>query len=152
MKLKQLFNIDSDIEITKLATDSRDVKPGSVFFCIEGFSVDRHSFIDKAIENGAKVIVHKKDVEKQEGIFYVKVEDVYSALEEAVANFYKEPSKELEVYGVTGTNGKSTTTSILRDVLNRLSVNTGYVGTISVEYNDVVLEPSLTTPDIIEMN
>ncbi len=152
MKLNQLFDTNLDIEISTLATDSRAVKPNSIFFCIDGFSVDRHDFVDAAIEKGAVAIVHKRELAHKEGIFYVQVDDVNQELERVVALFYGEPSKKLEVYGVTGTNGKSTISSTLRHVLNRLKVNTGYVGTISIEYNEVILEPSLTTPDIIEMN
>lgn len=150
--LKDLTTIDSNLEVSSLSTDSRLCKKGSMFFCIEGVSVDRHDFIEKAIQNGATVIVHSKDIKKQPGIEYIKVENVYQALEDVVDKFYQKPSYNLAVFGVTGTNGKSTMTSTLRHVLNRLGKNTGYVGTISIEYNDCVLEPTLTTPDIIEMN
>ena len=151
-KLNELISVESDLTVTSLCTDSRDVKKGSMFFCIVGVSVDRHDFVDKAIENGASVIVHSKDIPIQDHITYIKVYDVYETLEEVVDQYYGKPSERLDVYGVTGTNGKSTMTSTLRHVLNRLNTNTGYVGTISIEYNDKVLEPTLTTPDIIEMN
>lgn len=152
MKLKQLIKTDYDIEITTLSTDSREVIEGTMFFCTQGVLSDRHDFVDRAIENGAKVIVHSKDIEKQDGIIYIHVDDVQKALEYVVDAFYGKPSQKLQVFGVTGTNGKSTMTSTLRHVLNALNINTGYVGTISIEYNDKILEPTLTTPDIIEMN
>lgn len=152
MLLRELFDINSDINIKKLTTDSRDVIKGALFFCIEGFSVDRHDYIDAAIDKGAVAIVHSKDVTKKDNIEYIKVENVYHELERVSDIYYQYPSKHLNVYGVTGTNGKSTITSTLRHVLNRLGSDTGYVGTISIEYQDVMKEPTLTTPDVVEMH
>lgn len=147
-----MFEINSNLEIKSLTTDSRLTQEGSLFFCIEGVTQDRHEFIDDAISKGAIAIVHSKDVEKREGIEYIKVEDVYETLEKVSDVFYDYPSHKMFVVGVTGTNGKSTITSTLRHVLNRLESSTGYVGTISIEYADVVQAPSLTTPDVIEMH
>lgn len=152
MKLKKLFENESNLEITNLTTDSRLARKGSLFFCIEGVTQDRHDYIDDAISNGAVAIVHSKDVEKVPGVVYIQVKDVYDHLERVSGIFYDDPSHKMSVIGVTGTNGKSTVTSTLRHVLNRLNSKTGYVGTISIEYGDVVLEPSLTTPDVIEMH
>ena len=152
MKLSKLFENQLDIEIKNLTTDSRLSREGSLFFCIEGLTQDRHDFIDDAIGNGAVAIVHSKDVKKQEGVVYIKVDDVYKTLEHITDLYYDHPSQKMFVVGVTGTNGKSTITSTLRHVLNRLNSSTGYVGTISIEYDDVVEAPSLTTPDVIEMH
>lgn len=152
MKLNQIFKIDTETEIKKITADSRAVTEGTLFFCIKGFTVDGHDYADMAIEKGAVAIVHSEDLDKKEGIRYFKVDDVKEELERVCDVFYDKVSSKLDIYGVTGTNGKSTISSTLRHVLNRLNTNTGYIGTISVEYNDVVLEPSLTTPEIIEMN
>src|SRR5690554_2421279 len=134
MKLNKLFENESNIEITSLTTDSRLARKGSLFFCIEGVTQDRHDFIEDAISKGAVAIVHSKDVEKVSGVTYIKVDDVYENLERVSDIFYDYPSHKMSVIGVTGTNGKSTITSTLRHVLNRLDSNTGYVGTISIEY------------------
>ena len=152
MKLKELMNTNFDVEITHISSDSRQVIPGTMFFCLEGMHVDGHQFVEKAIEKGAVVIVHQNPVYQNENTIYIKVDDVYETLEEVVDVFYDKPSSKLSVYGVTGTNGKSTMTSTIRTLLERFNEPTGYIGTISIEYNDKVLEPSLTTPDIIEMN
>lgn len=141
-----------DLGIEKLSTDSRNCGPNSMFFCIEGVTADRHDFVDDAIKNGAIAIVHSKKIDKVNGIEYLLVSDVYKTLEDMTLAFYDYPSKKMNIFGVTGTNGKSTITSTLRHVLNRLDEPTGYVGTISIEYGDVVREPSLTTPDVVEMN
>lgn len=74
-RLNELFDIDNDMKIYSIHSDSRYVKPYSIFFCIEGLSVDGHRYIDDAIFQGAKVIVHSKDIEKQQGIIYIRVAD-----------------------------------------------------------------------------
>lgn len=152
MKLNKLVKSSSEQEIEYLSINSQDIKKNTMFFCVPGFSVDRHDFVDDAIAKGAVAIVHSKPLEEKEGIAYILVEDVQLELDRIAGVFYDHPSDKLNVYAVTGTNGKSTTSSTLRHVLNRLNSNTGYIGTISIEYNDHVYQPSLTTPDVIEMN
>ena len=152
MKLSELFENVPDIEIRGLMADSRTKRPDSIFFCVKGMMSDGHRFVDQAIENGAKVIVHSETLEnKKEGIVYIRVNNVIRAFNQVADAFYGYPSHELYMYGITGTNGKSSTACIIRDILNPTK-KTGYVGTISIEYGDVKLPPLLTTPNIDDLH
>lgn len=149
MKLSEIFEKAPEIEIEALNTDSRKKIKNSMFFCLDGFITNGHRFIKQAIANGAVCIVHSEDIDEyEEGVAYIKVANVVNALNHVVAKFYDYPSKKLRVYGVTGTNGKSSVTNLIRDIVNHFEP-CGYIGTIAIEYNDIKLEPDLTTPDAI---
>ena len=152
MKLNQLITSNDERVIESLMVDSRKKMPASMFFCIEGLTSDAHNFVDQAIENGAVAIIHRKEIDKQEGIVYYKVDDVTGAMHEIANKFYDFPSQQLFMYGVTGTNGKSTIMKTVQNILVRLGVKAGYIGTISIEYLDKIIEPDFTTPDIVELN
>lgn len=151
MKLNDLIVNTSDIEIKKLVLDSREKVESGMFFALEGLTVDGHDYINQAIDNGCVAVVHSKAVVLREGIEYILVDNVMETLHEITSKFYDYPSKKLYIYGITGTNGKSTTMKTVRNILGRLGVNAGYIGTISVEYGDHKFSPSLTTPDIVEL-
>ena len=140
-----------DIDINNLQYDSRSVKDGDVFFAISGFSVDGHSFIEKAIENGAKVIVVEKDVNFKEGITYIKVEDGRKALAIAACNFYDNPSKKMKLIGVTGTNGKTTSAFMLKGILEAAGYKVGLIGTIANYIGSEELHAERTTPESLEL-
>ncbi|MEG2018638.1 MAG: Mur ligase domain-containing protein, partial [Clostridium sp.] len=116
MEFKNLFkNInytlvsgEDSIIINSVQYDSRKIKQGDAFFAIEGFNLDGHDFIKKAIEKGATVIIVQRDVELLEGITFIKVEDSRKALAIAAANYYGNPSEKMKIIGITGTNGKTT--------------------------------------------
>ncbi|MFV0380268.1 MAG: UDP-N-acetylmuramoyl-L-alanyl-D-glutamate--2,6-diaminopimelate ligase [Anaerorhabdus sp.] len=147
MKLNKLFKDAPEIDILNIITDSRKKRKNSIFFCIKGMMNDGHRFISQAISNGAICVVYSDDlIEKNPDVTYVRVKDVQDVLNKVVDIFYDSPSKKLRVFGVTGTNGKSSVTMMIRNILNRY-VPTGYIGTISVEYGEVKLPPSLTTPE-----
>ena len=149
MKLSALFDNFPDIEIAGLCTDSRKIKPNEMYFCMEGMTFDGHQFVDEVIEKGAVCIVHSKPLENmKKGIAYIQVENVNRILNQVASKFYGNPSHALKVFGVTGTNGKSTITSIIRDVYSHFKP-CGYIGTISISYGDITMPPSLTTPDPI---
>lgn len=153
MKLNEIVKERNEtIEIEAIMLDSREKQANAMFFCIAGLTVDAHDFVDQAIENGAVVIVHSKPLVQKEGIIYHQVDDCMSALHEYANRFFDYPSDKLFMYGITGTNGKSTIMKTVRNILLRFGVKAGYIGTISVEYLDHVFEPSLTTPDIVELN
>ena len=134
-RLNELYDIDNDMKIYSIHSDSRYVKPYSIFFCIEGLSVDGHRYIDDAIFQGAKVIVHSKELlEKKDGIIYILVENTLEELNRVSNIFYDYPSNKMKIIGVTGTSGKTIVASMIKDSMSRYC-NTGYIGTISLEYN-----------------
>ena len=152
MKLSQMFDSALDIEIEELSFDSRQIVKNGCFFCIEGLNQDGHLFVDQAIDNGAICIIHQKPIENmRKDIVYIKVENTIKTLNRIANKFYGYPSRQLFVYGVTGTNGKSTIAKIIKDVRSQFEP-CGYMGTINVEYGDVTLPPTLTTPDIITIH
>ena len=152
MKLSTIFPGAADIEIKGLCLDSRKVKDGDMFFCLKGLEADGHRFAGKAAEGGAVAIVHSDDLEEVDGVCYVRVEDVNGALNRACDQFFGEPSSRMTVFGVTGTNGKSTTTSIISDVYQKGGHPCGYMGTIAVRYGNIDRPANLTTPDPIEIH
>lgn len=148
MKLNELFDNVKDIEIENLMADSRKKRKNSMFFCIKGIMFDGHNFVEQAIENGAIVIVHSDDIAyKHKDITYIKVKDVMKVYNQVADYFYGQPSKKLLMYGVTGTNGKTSITTMIKQ-LSCDRVPCGYIGTIGIEYGNVRLEPTLTTPEI----
>lgn len=149
MKLNKLFNNVPAIEISGLAIDSRKVKKGDMYFCMEGLVNDGHTFAASAVENGAVCVIHSKDLEKMpQGAVYIKVKDVNAVLNEVASRFYGNPSHVLRMYGITGTNGKSTIANIIRDLYSH-HAPCGYIGTIAISYGKIKKAPDLTTPDPI---
>ncbi|MGB3932666.1 MAG: Mur ligase domain-containing protein, partial [bacterium] len=107
----------TDTTITGITYDSRRAKPGNLFVCIEGFRQDGHDFIPEAIEKGCTAVVVQKDVPVPEGVTLVRVPDTRLALAHLAAAFYHHPSRKLRLIGVTGTNGKTTTTHLIAAIL-----------------------------------
>lgn len=152
MKLSKIFDKAPNIEIGELTTDSRVKTKNGMFFCLDGLNTNGHRFIPQAIKNGATCIVHsEKLTHYEDGIAYIKVENVNKTLSKVVHIFYGAPSHKMKMFGVTGTNGKSTVTNIINDIYNHFD-NCGYIGTIAIRYNDINLPPDLTTPNPIYLN
>ena len=148
-RLNELYDIDNDMKIYSIHSDSRYVKPYSIFFCIEVLSVDGHRYIDDAIFQGAKVIVHSKELlEKKDGIIYILVENTLEELNRVSNIFYDYPSNKMKIIGVTGTSGKTIVASMIKDAMSRYC-NTGYIGTISLEYNGFKEDCPYTTPETL---
>ena len=146
--LRELLPIDSDLMIYSIHADSRDVMPNSIFFCIDGLTVDGHEFVSEAIMHGAKVIVHSKPLEKQEGIIYYQDDHVIELMAHVANHFYDFPSKKLKITGITGTVGKTTVATLVYEASKKL-LKMGYIGTHLVEYNDYRKIYHYTTPEYI---
>lgn len=140
---------DLDIEIRGLTMDSRQVKPGDLFIAKTGFTVDGHDFIDQAIEKGASALLVKKEVATK--IPTVRVPDSQRAMAVLAAHFYQYPTKELKVIGVTGTNGKTTTTHLIQQIFNDLDHPSGVIGTIGIKTKNHTYPSKNTTPEILDL-
>ena len=141
---------DTNIDITNIAYDSRKVEENTLFICIKGFNSDGHKYIESAIEKGAKAFLIQDDV-NIEGYTFIKVEDTSAAMAKVADNFYNNPSKELDVIGVTGTNGKTSITTFLSEILSLNDKKVGLVGTIKIFDGDKTVESSSTTPESADL-
>lgn len=160
MQLKELIqNInprriigDLNIEIKKIAYDSRQVEEDSLFICIEGFKTDGHNFIKKAIQNGAVAIMVEKELEEYpEGISIVEVADSRETMAYLAATFFNNPLEKLELIGVTGTNGKTTTTYLIKAMLDNVGKAAGLIGTIKNIVGEKTLPTTRTTPESLDL-
>ena len=150
--IKDYYSLDKDLNIENIMVDSRVNLSNSIFFCLIGLTVDGHTFIDKAIDNGAIAIVHSKNIEKKDNITYIKVDDTTKALNDFADYFYGYPSHNMKIYGVTGTNGKTTISYVTYDLLNKLNTKSGYIGTLGYEYENKMHEQYFTTPNINDLH
>ncbi len=136
-----------DAEITSLVYDSRKVKPGSIFVCIPGSVRDGHDFIPAVMGDGAVAFVVEKDVELIDGFTYIKVPDCRKALAELSAAYFGYPAEQLKTIGITGTKGKTTTTYLVKSILESAGIKTGLIGTIESIIGDVRIPSVNTTPE-----
>lgn len=143
----------TDITISALHFDSRKVVPGSVFFAVKGTSSDGHQFIAQAIEAGAVAIVCERIPEIQnKEITYIVAENAGYMQGIMASEFYDNPSKKLKLIGVTGTNGKTTTVTLLSRLFHELGYKTGLISTILYQIDDKIIPSTHTTPDSITLN
>lgn len=155
MKIEQLLEKieyhvlcgDIQTEITTLVYDSRKVEKGSVFVCISGTVRDAHDFIPEVVAKGASAVVVEKNVECIPGVTYIKVENSRKALAYMSAAFFGYPAEELKVIGITGTKGKTTTTYMVRSILESAGIKTGLIGTIETIIGDKSIPSANTTPE-----
>lgn len=138
-----------DIDITKIEHDSRKVSKGDMFIAIKGFSVDGHNFIDEAINRGANCVVVEKEVEtiKDANVTCIKVENTLLALAKYSSNFYGKPSEKLSLIGVTGTNGKTSITYLIKRIFEEDGKNIALIGTLGSIINGERIENNNTTPE-----
>ncbi len=139
----------TDVMISAIAYDSRKVVPGSVFFAIKGERSDGHDYVQAAIENGASVIVYDSNInEKISGeVVFVKVANSREALASVSALFYGEPSKALKTIGITGTNGKTTSSYLIKSVFDKAGLKSGLIGTIGYLTGKSSYDAAHTTPE-----
>ena len=131
----------------KYECDSRKVEKGQVFIALKGLTVDGHDYIDKAIQNGATLIIGEKDLKLD--VPYKKVDDTSLYLKETLKLEYKKYIDKLTLIGVTGTNGKTTSCYLTYQMLNSLGIDTAYIGTIGYYHKDDFIELNNTTPDVL---
>jgi len=137
--------IDSNPFITSLEMDSRSVREGSLFFCIKGFTVDGHNFAKQAELNGASAIICEKNVDVN--IPIIKVKDSKRTMAVLSDAFYNQPTQHLRLIGITGTNGKTSTTHIIEKIFRDDGQQTGMIGTMYTKIGDKVLDVKNTTPE-----
>ncbi|ATF25296.1 MULTISPECIES: UDP-N-acetylmuramoyl-L-alanyl-D-glutamate--2,6-diaminopimelate ligase [Brochothrix] len=139
-----------DIEITDMQQDSRLVTPGTLFICIDGYTVDGHDYVEKAIAKGAVAILAEKPVEvKTVPVIYV--EDTNRAMAILAGAFFNYPTHEMNMVAVTGTNGKTTVTHLIEHVLRNVNQVTGLVGTMYQKIGDTIQTTKNTTPDSLTL-
>ena len=150
MDVKLLFDVDFDLNVTGIATDNRRVQPGDLFVCIKGYTVDGHSFAKQAEEAGAVAIVCEHTIENI-GIPQIVVADTKVELPRLAHLIFNKPTEKLNLFGLTGTNGKTTTAYILEHLLGGFEGHVGYIGTNGIRYSDVFMEPKNTTPEPLSL-
>lgn len=145
MKLKDLVPCDYDVEISAITDDSRTKGENILFVCVKGLTVDGHKYAPKAVENGAVAIICQDRIEGLE-VPQVVVKDSQRAMNEILNRFYGEPLSKLKLIGVTGTDGKTTTSEMMFQILNGLSKKTGYIGTNGIRSEHYTQDNEYTTP------
>jgi UDP-N-acetylmuramoyl-L-alanyl-D-glutamate--2,6-diaminopimelate ligase len=150
MTLRELMgNGAPEVEVTGLAYSSQSVTPGALFFCVPGFRADGHDFASAAVERGAVALVCQRPLGL--GVPEVVVPDVRAAMAPAAARFYGDPTAELDVVGITGTNGKTTTAFLVRHLLEADGRGCGLLGTVKRIVGGVEEEVERTTPEAIDL-
>lgn len=142
-----------DLDISSIECDYRQIKQGSLFVAIKGYEIDGHTFINKAIEKGAKAIIFEEGANYKEfmsakGVTLIMAPNTRLALAECSCNFFDNPSKKMKVIGITGTKGKTTTSFMLKAILEKQGKKVGLIGTIGIYFEDKLIENSdRTTPE-----
>jgi UDP-N-acetylmuramoyl-L-alanyl-D-glutamate--2,6-diaminopimelate ligase len=150
MTLRDLMGPDApEVEISGLAYSSQSVTPGALFFCVRGFRSDGHDFAPGALERGAAALVTERRLDL--GVPEVVVDDVRAAMGPAAARFFGDPTAELDVVGITGTNGKTTTAFLVRHLLQAGGRQTGLLGTVKRVVGGVEEDVERTTPEAIDL-
>lgn len=144
---------DNNVEINKIEYDSKKIEKNDIFVAIKGFEADGNDFIVDAIKNGAVCVIVEKNVSisNVENVTIVKVENTRIALAKMAASYYDYPAKKINMIGITGTKGKTTTAYMIRDILNAAGKKTGMIGTVYNTYGNVMIESSRTSPESLDL-
>ena len=137
----------TDVEITQVVNDSRKAGPGALFLCIRGAVVDGHTFADAVVKQGVRALVVEEEVDVPEGVTVIKVADSRYAMALIAAAWYGHPASQLKVIGITGTKGKTTTTYMVKSILENAGYKVGLIGTIESIIGDEVIPSANTTPE-----
>jgi UDP-N-acetylmuramoyl-L-alanyl-D-glutamate--2,6-diaminopimelate ligase len=160
MKLKEMLK-DLNYEIVKgtdevninnIQYDSRSIEKGDLFFAIQGYNTDGHKYIPTAYEKGAIAIVYDKDMDNLPECTMVKVKNSRKAMAKVSSNFYGNPKDKLKIIGVTGTNGKTTSTFMIKSILEEAGFKVGLLGTIANYIGDEKIHSDRTTPESLEIH
>ena len=142
-----------DLDISNLECDYRKISDGGLFVAIKGYEVDGHSFINQAIEKGAKAVIFEEGADYKEFINHKEITFIMApntrlALSKCACNFYDHPSKKMKLIGITGTKGKTTTSFMIKEILEKQGMKVGLIGTIAVYIGDKLIKNSdRTTPE-----
>ncbi len=143
----------TSVLVNNVHYDSRKIEPGDVFVALKGTAVNGHDYIERAVKAGATAIVMEDTMTVvATGVVYVQVQNAHAALAIIAANFYDNPSHNLKLIGVTGTNGKTTTTSLLYQLFKKCGYKTGLISTVEILIHEKVVPTSHTTPDPLTIN
>lgn len=140
---------EAELKYTGIEYDSRKIEKGNIFVALEGAVVDGHKYIKNAVENGAKAILVSKKVPLDFPVEYILVKDLRKNLGKIASNFYNYPQKKLKIIGITGTNGKTTSTYLLESILGEEKV--ARIGTVEYKIGDEVIEAPNTTPESLDI-
>jgi UDP-N-acetylmuramoyl-L-alanyl-D-glutamate--2,6-diaminopimelate ligase len=149
MTLRELMGEGPDVEIAALAYDSRAVSPGALFFCVTGLRADGHDHAREAVERGAVALVVERPLGL--GVPEVRVESARAAMAPAAARFHDDPTADLDVVGVTGTNGKTTTAFLVRALMEAAGRSCGLLGTVKSVVGGEERAVQRTTPEAIDL-
>lgn len=144
---------DMNTDLGSICFDSRESKQGCLFIAVKGTQTDGHQYIGQAISKGAKAVVCEELPDKlEEGVTYIKVDNSAKALGFIASNFYGNPSARMKLVAITGTNGKTTTVTLLHQLFRKLGYKTGLLSTVENMIDEEVLPATHTTPDAIALN
>ncbi|MDD7410554.1 UDP-N-acetylmuramoyl-L-alanyl-D-glutamate--2,6-diaminopimelate ligase [Fusobacterium gastrosuis] len=149
IEYRVLKNIDLEREYCGIEYDSRKIKENFIFIALEGANVDGHNYIDVAVKNGATCIIVSKEVELKHNVSYVMIENLRQKLGYIASNFFGWPQKKLTIVGVTGTNGKTSSTYMIEKLLGNKKITR--IGTIEYKIDDEVIEAVNTTPESLDL-
>jgi UDP-N-acetylmuramoyl-L-alanyl-D-glutamate--2,6-diaminopimelate ligase len=148
----QRFEGDRELEISGIAFDSRKVQPGYLFIAVKGLNHDGHYFIQEVIEKGANAVVLETNGDYDEKTTFIQTDNSAKALGIIASNFYNNPSGKIKLVGITGTNGKTTTATLLYELFQSLGYKTGLISTVENKIGTQILDSKFTTPDAIALN
>lgn len=142
---------DQNVSIQDITADSRAVKPNSLFIALDGATVDGHNYIDKAVDAGAVAVIVSKPVTVPADVCVITVDDTRQAMMVCVPYFFDYPANRMRMVGVTGTNGKTTTTHMIRHILKAQGFKVGVIGTVHIMIGDTSYPIHNTTPDVVDL-